>query len=41
MDSLVFAKPSDIVDIANDMAPEHLEIISKNPKNGKKLQIQA
>ena len=31
-------KPSDIVDIANDLAPEHLEIISKNPKKWSKIK---
>ena len=31
-------KPSDIIDIANGLAPEHLEIISKNPKKWSKIK---
>ena len=38
---IAVCKVSDIIEIANELAPEHLEIISKNPKNGIKLRIQA
>lgn len=31
-------KSSDIIDIANELAPEHLEIISKNPKKWNKIK---
>ncbi|WP_428325857.1 histidinol dehydrogenase [Nitrosopumilus sp.] len=31
-------KPSGIIDIANNLAPEHLEIISKNPKKWGKIK---
>ena len=35
---IAVCKVSDIIDIANELAPEHLEIISKNPKKWSKIK---
>lgn len=35
---IAVCKPSDIIEIANELAPEHLEIISKNAKKWSKIK---
>lgn len=35
---IAVCKPSDIIEIANELAPEHLEIISKNSKKWNKIK---